>query len=229
MGTNSTNSTEKMLLSGRRLQECRKEAQLTQQELAEKIEALPSNNGRIRSEKHISAIERGERSLSEEYAMLISEVLYVRPEYLLGEDEFKTIALKCNTYNEKEIIKQNAINFLIRNLGYTKTYASDERYMFVGIRSSDTDRDIEERLIREKEYLEEFGEREMILEDTIGRRIHIYSGEMERIYEDIEFMIKCRIEREFEDVTKYAHVEDTKNTFKNPTEKMLSVLERSKK
>ena len=36
--------------------------------------------GKIRSEKHISAIERGERALSIEYATLIAKVLRVRSE-----------------------------------------------------------------------------------------------------------------------------------------------------
>ena len=38
----------------------------------EMIESLPENNGKIRSDKHISAIERGERALSIEYATLIA-------------------------------------------------------------------------------------------------------------------------------------------------------------
>ena len=149
MNDNSTNSPEKMLLLGERLKKCRKAAGFTQPKLVEMIESLPENNGKIRSEKHISAVERGECALSIEYATLISKVLHVRSEYLLGYDDFQT------------------------------------------------------------------REHDMIIEDTIGRKVHIKSNEMNRIYEDIEFMIKCRIEREFNDPTRYAYAEDMKGTFDN--------------
>lgn len=87
---NVTSKLNSMLLSGTRLKECRKAAGLTQTDLISKIESLPENKGKSRNEKHLSAIERGKRALSPEYANLISLVLGVRPEYLLGSDNIKT-------------------------------------------------------------------------------------------------------------------------------------------
>lgn len=87
---NVINTANSMLLSGTRLKECRKAAGLTQSDLISKIEDLPENKGKPRNEKHLSAIERGKRALSPEYANLISLVLEVRPEYLLGSDNIKT-------------------------------------------------------------------------------------------------------------------------------------------
>lgn len=214
MNDNSTNSPEKMLLLGERLKKCRKAAGFTQPKLVEMIESLPENNGKIRSEKHISAVERGERALSIEYATLISKVLHVRSEYLLGYDDFQTRADRAHARFAKIDKKYNCIKYLIKDMGYIETYASDIRYKTIGICSVDTDKDIEERIAFAKEYMD-LGEHDMILEDTIGRKVHIKSNEMNRIYEDIEFMIKCRIEREFNDPTRYAYAEDMKGTFDN--------------
>ena len=212
MNDNSTNSPERMLLLGKRLKECRKAAGFTQPKLVEMIESLPENNGKIRSEKHISAIERGERTLSIEYATLISKVLRVRSEYLLGYDDFQTYLDKSNAFFAKMHKKNVCIDNLIKDMGYIETYASDIRYNTIDICSVDTDKDIEERINFAKEHLD-IGERDMILGDSIGRKIHIKSNEMNRIYEDIEFMIKCRIEREFNDPSRYVYAEDAKGTF----------------
>ena len=214
MNDNSTNSPEKMLLLGERLKKCRKAAGFTQPKLVEMIESLPENNGKIRSDKHISAIERGERALSIEYATLIAKVLHIRSEYLLGYDDFPTRADKAHARWDKMGKKYIYIENLIKDMGYIKTYASDIRYKTIDICSVDTDKDIEERIAFAKEYMD-LGEHDMILEDTIGRKIHIKSNEMNRIYEDIEFMIKCRIEREFNDPSRYIYAEDMKGTFDN--------------
>lgn len=213
MEYNSTDSTKKMLLLGKRLRECRKAAGLTQQKLVEMIEALPENNGKIRNEKHISAIERGERALSIEYAILISKVLRINSEYLLGHSDYRTRSDKANAYFDKMHRKNICIENLIKDMGYIETYASDIRYATIDICSIDTDKDIEERIAFAKESIEVLPDRDMILEDTIGRKIHIKSSELRRMYEDIEFMIKSRIEREFNDPTRYAYVEDMKGTF----------------
>lgn len=215
MENNSTNSPEKMLLLGKRLQECRKAAGLTQQKLVEMIESLPENNGKLRNEKHISAIERGERVLSIEYATLISKILHIRPEYLLGYDDFQTRLDKSNAFFAKMHKKNVCIENLIKDMGYVETYASDIKYQTIDICSVDTDKDIEERISFAKESMEIMPDRDILLEDIIGRKIHIKSSEMRRIYEDIEFMIKCRIEREFNDPARYVYVEDTKGTFDN--------------
>lgn len=212
MQKKSTILPEKMLLLGKRLKECRKAAGFTQPKLVEMIESLPENNGKIRSDKHISAIERGERTLSIEYATLVAKVLHVRLEYLLGYDDFPTRADKAHARWDKMGKKYIYIKNLIKDMGYIETYASDIRYKTIDICSVDTDKDIEERIAFAKEYMD-LGEHDMILEDTIGRKIHIKSNEMNRIYEDIEFIIKCRIEKEFNNPTRYAYPEDAKNTF----------------
>ncbi len=84
-----THSSEIKLPYGERIKECRKSAGYTQEQLIQKIEGLPENKCKIRSEKHLSALERGKRELSLEYAYLLSKVLSVRKEYLLCEDDFK--------------------------------------------------------------------------------------------------------------------------------------------
>ena len=48
----------------------------------------------------------------------------------------------------------------------------------------------------------------MIISDEKGRRIHLMSNEIERIYDDIESFIKYRLEREFDDITRYACEKD---------------------
>lgn len=77
MKTKVTQPTEKMLLCGKRVAECRKEMGYSQEQLIEEIIALPENNGKPRNEKQISYIESGSRTLSIEYAHLIAKVLHV--------------------------------------------------------------------------------------------------------------------------------------------------------
>ena len=80
---------EKKALSATRLRACRKEAGLTQAKLIDRICEIDNKS---RDEKQISYIENQKRQMSPEYAHLIGEVLGIRPEYLLGEDDFKTKA-----------------------------------------------------------------------------------------------------------------------------------------
>ncbi|RHR19107.1 helix-turn-helix domain-containing protein [Blautia sp. AF19-34] len=67
---------------GKRLSECRSEKHITQEQLAE-------NTGY--SIQHISYIECGKRNLSQEAAKSFSKFLNVRAEYLMCEDNCKTI------------------------------------------------------------------------------------------------------------------------------------------
>lgn len=98
MNKKVTDNKEFMLRCGKRVKECREAAGYTQSELSATLETLPENNGKIRNEKHISAVERGERRLSIEYARLISKVLNVREEYLLCQDNFKTKQQKQKSF-----------------------------------------------------------------------------------------------------------------------------------
>lgn len=85
-----TQTTEKDVLIGKRLRECRKNRGLTQQELAAIVYDLPENNEEERTPQQIGYIERGQRKLSLEWASLLAKALGVRMEYLLYKDDFET-------------------------------------------------------------------------------------------------------------------------------------------
>lgn len=86
-----TNDVEELFdTPGNRVRKCRKLRDLSMEQLSEKIELLPDNRGKRRSEKQISYIESGARPLSMEYATLIAQVLQVRVEYLLLKDNHMT-------------------------------------------------------------------------------------------------------------------------------------------
>lgn len=75
---------------GKRVKNCRKRYGLSRDQLVQRIEALPANCGKDRSTKQIEYIENGTRKLSNDYALLISQALGVRVEYLLLKDDFMT-------------------------------------------------------------------------------------------------------------------------------------------
>lgn len=113
-----TSDKENMLLAGERLRECRKLRGMTLEQLAECIELLPGNNGKVRSAKQISYIENGTRTLSAEYALLLSEALNVRIEYLLLKDEYKTEEERIGSIIEHNSTRQDYICNLITLHGY---------------------------------------------------------------------------------------------------------------
>jgi transcriptional regulator with XRE-family HTH domain len=206
-----TKTDEKKILCGKRLKECRKRMGYTQQKLTELIEKLPENNGKIRNEKHLSSVERGLRSLSIEYASLISKVLLVRKEYLLGYDDFMTgldeTRASLNDYGQKYA----CINFLISRAGYSEISKSNTRYQQLYISSDDTEDTINKKIDFAKRRLDTTPEYDVIYADTKGRKIHLTSSELDKIYDDIEFFIRYRLEKEFDNVTRYKYKED------NPT------------
>lgn len=203
-----TDSRDNMLLSAQRVKECRKEKGLSQEELIQRIELLPENRGKHRNEKHLSAIERGKRPLSFEYARLISKVLMVREEYLLGYDDFKTGSAQTNFEAQKWGKRYQCIKFLIENMGYKEEYSSQTCYSSIYISSEDTEQDIQKKITFAKNGLSIMPDYDMILSDNAGRKIHLRSSQLDRIYDDIESFIKFRLEREFNDVTNYKHPED---------------------
>jgi transcriptional regulator with XRE-family HTH domain len=83
-------------------------------ELAEKVSNLPSNNGKARTPHQIGYIERGERSLSLEWACLLAEALDVRVEYLLCKDEYRTVS----DY-EQRFTNGITLESLLAKAGYT--------------------------------------------------------------------------------------------------------------
>lgn len=206
-----TKTDEKKILCGKRLKECRKRMGYTQQELIELIEKLPENNGKIRNEKHLSSVERGLRSLSIEYASLISKVLLVRKEYLLGYDDFMTDLDKTRASLNDYGQKYACINFLISHAGYSEISKSNTRYQQLYISSDDTEDTINKKIEFAKRRLDTTPEYDVIYADTKGRKIHLTSSELDKIYDDIEFFIRYRLEKEFDNVTRYKYKED------NPT------------
>lgn len=203
-----TKTDEKKILCGKRLKECRKRMGYTQQELIALIEKLPENNGKTRSEKHLSSVERGLRSLSIEYASLISEILLVRKEYLLGYDDFMTGSDEVNAFFNDCDQKYNCINFLISHAGYSEISTSSTRYQQLYISSDDTEDTINQKINFAKKGLDVTPEYDVIYADTKGRKIHLTSSELNKIYDDIEFFIRYRLEKEFDDVTRYKYSGD---------------------
>lgn len=216
MSKNVSCSKEYMLLCGERLKKCREAAGYTQEELINKIMLLPENRGKERNEKHISSVENGRRPLSIEYARLISKVLNVREEYLLGKDDFKNGSEEAASYTQKWSERHSCIKFLIQSMGYVEEYASQLRYRQLFVSSADTNETIEKKLAFAKKGLSVYPERDVIISDEKGRRIHLMSNEVERICDDIESFIKYRLEKEFDDITRYACEKDMgDNSFSN--------------
>lgn len=91
---------------GGRLKKLRKEKHLSQAELAEAI-GLMQNRTHTCSEKQIGYIERGERPLSPEYALLFSRFFEVRLEFLMCDDNFKTV----EELNRHFVEKSCAVNY----------------------------------------------------------------------------------------------------------------------
>lgn len=101
---NGTLEDDKIKEMGRRLRECRKLRRLSQQDLIYLVEALPENNGKVRSAKQIGYIESGSRRLSADYAMLLAKALNVDSKYLLLQSPFKSKDDELNDIREKLLV-----------------------------------------------------------------------------------------------------------------------------
>lgn len=121
-----TQTKEEMFEAGKRVKECRLLRGLSREELIEKIELLPDNRGKNRSEKQLSYIETGVRKLSKEYAFLLSQALNIRVEYFLLKDDYKTEIerIGASTTNRNE--KQELILDLIKLHFYEVNDATQE-------------------------------------------------------------------------------------------------------
>lgn len=217
MKNNSTNNKEKMLLLGKRLRECRTAAGLTQPKLIEMIENLPENNGKIRNDKHLSAVERGERILSIEYATLISKVLHIRHEYLLGYDDFPTESDKDDAYKQKQwerhienplaLIKN--INSIWEILGFTgieneltQTEINEMRILY-------TDSASKEELTKTFEYKIKHPDiwhtHRVGIKAPDGRIIYLSEQKVRSITQDIIDYAKFKLSKEFENSANYIY------------------------
>ena len=81
----------KMLTSGERLKNCRKDNRLTQKQLAEQIYSNSDSSSTTGSEKQIGFLENNAREMSDKYAKVLSQALSVRYEYLLLYDNYRTV------------------------------------------------------------------------------------------------------------------------------------------
>lgn len=128
-----TPKKEQNTLCGERVRLCRLSKGLTLEQLAEKVEALPSNNERARSSRHIGYVERGERTLSLEWACLLAEALDVRVEYLLCKDDFQTEwERELHPFAKKIAVKRfqkGIINAVLSEYG--ASFVSSAEYDFV--------------------------------------------------------------------------------------------------
>lgn len=225
MKNNSTNTPEKMLPPGKRVQKYRKAAGLTQPELIEMIEALPENNGKTRNDKHISAIERGERELSIEYAMLISKVLHVRHEYLLGYDDFPTKDDKVEAYRQKQWEKHienplaliKNINSIWDILGFkeienelTKTEINEMRILYTDAASKE---ELTETFEYKIEHPDIWHTHRVGIKAPDGRIIYLSEQKVMSITQDIIDYAKFKLSKEFENPVNYIYKQDMKKVF----------------
>lgn len=119
---NGTQKTPDPLQTGERIRECRKMRGLSRKQLVDKIMLLPDNGEKDRSEKQISYLENGTRSLSLEYATLIAQALQIRIEYLLLKDDFKTEDERISYICQSDSRRTNMIEELIKLHGYVSTF-----------------------------------------------------------------------------------------------------------
>lgn len=204
---NLTDEEIKMLVAGERLKKLREEAGLTQEGLAELIDNLPENRRSGRSVGQISYIENGKRAISAEYARLLSKVLHVTPEYLLLESPYKNeIDEKFHSEHYGQFIEK-----FFGYIGYRVEHPNHNRYARV-ITTTE--------LLKSKEYLSGLIERaeygnpiyERTLSDSRGRKILIFSDELQDIFDEVMEYAKWKIEQKFNDPSRYATPSDMKKT-----------------
>lgn len=93
---------------GKRLKEARKDAHLTQHQLGKMAGYTP---------QFISAMENGRKNLSFEAAHNFSKILDVRPEWLIAEDDFKTLRDKTSHLNISYRLENGIVATHLRNWG----------------------------------------------------------------------------------------------------------------
>lgn len=117
---NVTKAEKTWLLAGERLRKLRNERGMNQAELAE---LLPlDSRGRLRSEKTIGRMERGECRISDEYAIMLSRVLGCRYQYLLMQDDFKTEEDRFASLLDGLADNANVLHSLIKKVAANNRY-----------------------------------------------------------------------------------------------------------
>ena len=205
---NVTKKDVKMLLAGEQLKQLREEAGLTQDELAELIDNLPENTRPGRSRNQISYIENAIRPMSADYARLLSKVLNVTPEYLLLESPYK------NNFDEKYHSENSGkyIEQFFNDIGYKIEHPSHNRYFrIITANHFLKDQEYLSNLIEKNEFDSPIYERTLV--DKKGRKILIYSDELQDIFNEVMEYAKWKIEQKFNDPRRYKTAEDMKGTF----------------
>lgn len=113
-----TQTPEEKFEAGRRLRECREWRGLTREALVERIEALPDNRGKNRSSKQLEYLENGVRQMSNEYAILLSQALHIRIEYLQLKDNYRTEIERIGGHVSVRNEKQDLIMQIMKLHGY---------------------------------------------------------------------------------------------------------------
>lgn len=199
MGRKLTETKEKMLLCGKRLKKCRKMAGYTQEGLEEAIYNLPENRGKPRNAKHISCLENGTRPISIEYAKLLSKILGVQENYLLGIDDDETYGKHIAT-KFKNIQKHNeCIEYLISELGVIFESGTN-RWWEIKIQDKHENEKISDKIqqIRIDDDCREETIKEIIVISPDGKQIHSSTKKIDRLYDDISSYIKYRVMQEFQ-------------------------------
>lgn len=167
---------------GERLRERRKECGLTQAQLADKIDELDeetqvdstNKNRRPRSEKQISYLENGLRPISYDYAWLVSTILKVRYEWLMGYDDYKTEE-DYEAATRERIIKEDectiqAKNKMYKSIGRKFDMWSGEKQQEQLVRKILENFDLE--LYINQEGLEELTGYKRLMGNTVVENIH---------------------------------------------------------
>lgn len=199
------NQEELNIICGDRLRKCIKEKNMTQKDVAIAAHF---------TEQHISNIKRGICKLTTDTARALADVLDVRMEYLLCEDDYKT---KLDYYlssmkNMKEI--DNCLCKILDCKGYSlhhDEYTENEKpYKVIVIDSAeieDTPENELNKLIERKLYLAD-EQTNFALKHPDGRIIRISSKHFNALLSDIENYIDYKMNMEFDDITKYRSKED---------------------
>jgi len=194
------NQEELNIICWERLRKCIEEKNMKQKDVAAAAHF---------TEQHISNIVKGKCKLTTDTARALADVLGVRMEYLLCEDDYKT---KLDYYlssmkNMKEI--DNCLCKILDCKGYSlhhDEYTENEKpYKVIAIDSTeieDTPENELNKLIEQKLYLAD-EQTNLALKHPDGRIIRISSEHFNALLSDIENYIDYKMHIEYEDIRNY--------------------------
>lgn len=194
------NQEELNIICGDRLRKCIKKKNMTQKDVAAAAHF---------TEQHISNIKRGVCKLTTDTARALSDVLGVRMEYLLCEDDYET---KLDYYLSSIKSMEETANCLCKILdckGYSlhhdKYTESSEPFKTITLNTNEVDSISDgalNKLIAEK--MESATEQTTIaLKHPDGRIIRISSKHFHDLLTDIENYIDYKMHMEYEDIRNY--------------------------